>query len=100
MHAPAHDSMRLCIAANVFIRDSRAQARGMVVADPSGPRRRPSYMENHPLPREKAAPAQPQADTLLAKKRQIQALKRVLIAKAEVRRLQSLLGRRRINAAS
>jgi hypothetical protein len=34
----------------------------------------------------------------LAQKRQIQALKRVLIAKAEVRRLRSLIGRRRITA--
>ncbi len=33
---------------------------------------------------------------LLAQKRQIQALKRILIAKAEVRRVKSLIGRRRV----
>ena len=39
------------------------------------------------------------AENLLAKKRQLRALKRVLIAKAEVRRLTSLVGRRRVTAA-
>ena len=38
------------------------------------------------------------ADVLLAQKRKIRALKRVLIAKAEVRRLRSLVGRQRIKA--
>lgn len=37
-------------------------------------------------------------DTLQAQKRQIRALKRVLIAKAEVRRLKSLIGRHRVKA--
>jgi hypothetical protein len=40
----------------------------------------------------------PPRDGLLAKKQHVRALKRVLIAKAEVRRLQSLVGRRRITA--
>jgi hypothetical protein len=55
-------------------------------------------MENHAAQYDKIVPAPPQADTLMAQKRQIRALKRVLIAKAEVRRLKSLVGRRRISA--
>jgi hypothetical protein len=57
-------------------------------------------MENQIVSRENAVPVQSRADTLLEQKRQIRALKRVLIAKAEVRRLKSLVGHRRVNAAS
>jgi hypothetical protein len=57
-------------------------------------------MENQAVPRENSPPAHSHADVLLEKKRQIRALKRVLIAKAEVRRLKSLVGRRRISPAN
>jgi len=40
----------------------------------------------------------PRGDVLLAQKEQIRALKRILIAKAEVRRLKSLIGRHRATA--
>ena len=54
----------------------------------------------HPVVPLENLPSAPReaADVLLAQKRQIRALKRVLIAKAEVRRLKSLLGRRRVTA--
>ena len=44
------------------------------------------------------SPQRQAAEVLLAQKQQIRALKRVLIAKAEVRRLKSLVGRRRVTA--
>jgi len=56
-------------------------------------------MEHSSVPHENIQPAPRQpADALLAQKRQILALKRVLIAKAEVRRLKSLIARRRATA--
>jgi hypothetical protein len=45
-----------------------------------------------------AVPSKVDANALLTKKRQIRALKRVLIAKAEIRRLKSLVGLRRVTA--
>jgi hypothetical protein len=55
-------------------------------------------MERTRTSHEETPAPHPPADAVLAKKQQIRALKRVLVAKAEVRRLRSLLGRRRVSA--